>query len=122
MTADMADESLPRHRSADLFLRPGVRPWPAALNAEISQSDRGGRPVHWSASRRCITRTQAPPAPMAEHLQPGGTARGARARAQSLSRGSASRPRRHDRCDVIGKTREQIRSLHFRRDRDWLQS
>ena len=24
--------------------------------------------------------------------------------------------------DLIGKTREQIRSLHFRRDRDWLQS
>ena len=24
--------------------------------------------------------------------------------------------------DVIGKTREQIRSLHFRRDRDWLRS
>jgi hypothetical protein len=23
---------------------------------------------------------------------------------------------------LIGKTREQIRSLHFRRDRDWLQS
>jgi hypothetical protein len=23
---------------------------------------------------------------------------------------------------VVGKTREQIRSLHFRRDRDWLQS
>jgi hypothetical protein len=24
--------------------------------------------------------------------------------------------------DLVGKTREQIRSLHFRRDRDWLQS
>jgi hypothetical protein len=24
--------------------------------------------------------------------------------------------------DLIGHTREQIRSLHFRRDRDWLQS
>jgi hypothetical protein len=24
--------------------------------------------------------------------------------------------------DMVGKTREQIRSLHFRRDRDWLQS
>jgi hypothetical protein len=24
--------------------------------------------------------------------------------------------------DLIGRTREQIRSLHFRRDRDWLQS
>ena len=24
--------------------------------------------------------------------------------------------------DLIGKTHEQIRSLHFRRDRDWLQS
>jgi hypothetical protein len=24
--------------------------------------------------------------------------------------------------DLIGKTREQIRALHFRRDRDWLQS
>jgi hypothetical protein len=24
--------------------------------------------------------------------------------------------------DLIHKTREQIRSLHFRRDRDWLQS
>jgi hypothetical protein len=24
--------------------------------------------------------------------------------------------------DLIGKTREQLRSLHFRRDRDWLQS
>ncbi|MFZ0972732.1 MAG: hypothetical protein WAN22_10945 [Solirubrobacteraceae bacterium] len=24
--------------------------------------------------------------------------------------------------DLIGKTREQIRSLHFRRDRDWLRS
>jgi hypothetical protein len=24
--------------------------------------------------------------------------------------------------DVLGKTREQLRSLHFRRDRDWLQS
>jgi hypothetical protein len=24
--------------------------------------------------------------------------------------------------DRIGKTREQLRSLHFRRDRDWLQS
>jgi hypothetical protein len=24
--------------------------------------------------------------------------------------------------DVVGKTREQLRSLHFRRDRDWLQS
>jgi hypothetical protein len=24
--------------------------------------------------------------------------------------------------DLIGKTREEIRSLHFRRDRDWLQS
>jgi hypothetical protein len=24
--------------------------------------------------------------------------------------------------DVGGKTREQLRSLHFRRDRDWLQS
>ena len=23
---------------------------------------------------------------------------------------------------LIGKTREQLRSLHFRRDRDWLQS
>jgi hypothetical protein len=23
--------------------------------------------------------------------------------------------------DLIGKTREQLRSLHFRRDRDWLQ-
>jgi hypothetical protein len=24
--------------------------------------------------------------------------------------------------DLLGKTRAQIRSLHFRRDRDWLQS
>ena len=24
--------------------------------------------------------------------------------------------------DLIGKTREQFRSLHFRRDRNWLQS
>jgi hypothetical protein len=24
--------------------------------------------------------------------------------------------------DLVGTTREQIRSLHFRRDRDWLQS
>jgi hypothetical protein len=24
--------------------------------------------------------------------------------------------------DLIGKTREQLRSLHFRRDRDWRQS
>ena len=24
--------------------------------------------------------------------------------------------------DLVGKTREQLRSLHFRRDRDWLQS
>jgi hypothetical protein len=24
--------------------------------------------------------------------------------------------------DLIGRTREQIRSLHFARDRDWLQS
>jgi hypothetical protein len=24
--------------------------------------------------------------------------------------------------DLIGKTRAQLRSLHFRRDRDWLQS
>jgi hypothetical protein len=24
--------------------------------------------------------------------------------------------------DLIGKTREQLRTLHFRRDRDWLQS
>ena len=24
--------------------------------------------------------------------------------------------------DLIGKTREQLRSLHFRPDRDWLQS
>ena len=24
--------------------------------------------------------------------------------------------------DLIGKTREQLQSLHFRRDRDWLQS
>ena len=24
--------------------------------------------------------------------------------------------------DLVGNTREQIRSLHFRRDRDWLQS
>jgi hypothetical protein len=24
--------------------------------------------------------------------------------------------------DLIGKTEEQLRSLHFRRDRDWLQS
>jgi hypothetical protein len=24
--------------------------------------------------------------------------------------------------DLIGKTREQLRSLHFRTDRDWLQS
>jgi hypothetical protein len=24
--------------------------------------------------------------------------------------------------DFIGKSREQLRSLHFRRDRDWLQS
>ena len=24
--------------------------------------------------------------------------------------------------DLIGKTREQLRSLHFLRDRDWLQS
>ena len=24
--------------------------------------------------------------------------------------------------DLIGKTREQIRALHFRRDRDWLRS
>jgi hypothetical protein len=27
-----------------------------------------------------------------------------------------------DEHDLIGKTREQLRSLHFRRDRDWLQS
>jgi hypothetical protein len=46
------------------------------------------------------------------------------------------RPRRHSRrdgslvrdevlvCerDLIGKTREELRSLRFRRDRDWLQS
>jgi hypothetical protein len=25
-------------------------------------------------------------------------------------------------ADLIGRTREQSRSLHFRRDRDWLQS
>ena len=24
--------------------------------------------------------------------------------------------------DLLGKSREQLRSLHFRRDRDWLQS
>jgi hypothetical protein len=24
--------------------------------------------------------------------------------------------------DLLGKTREELRSLHFRRDRDWLQS
>ena len=24
--------------------------------------------------------------------------------------------------DLVGKTRDEIRSLHFRRDRDWLQS
>jgi hypothetical protein len=24
--------------------------------------------------------------------------------------------------DLVGQTREAIRSLHFRRDRDWLQS
>ena len=24
--------------------------------------------------------------------------------------------------DLVAKTREQIQSLHFRRDRDWLQS
>jgi hypothetical protein len=24
--------------------------------------------------------------------------------------------------DLIGKTRQQLRSLHFRRDRDWLRS
>jgi hypothetical protein len=24
--------------------------------------------------------------------------------------------------DLIGKTRQQLRSLHYRRDRDWLQS
>jgi hypothetical protein len=24
--------------------------------------------------------------------------------------------------DLVGKTREQLRALHFRRDRDWLQS
>ena len=24
--------------------------------------------------------------------------------------------------DLVGRTREQIRSLHFRRDRDWLRS
>ena len=24
--------------------------------------------------------------------------------------------------DLVGKTQSQIRSLHFRRDRDWLQS
>jgi hypothetical protein len=24
--------------------------------------------------------------------------------------------------DLLGRTREQIRSLHFRRDRDWLES
>jgi len=24
--------------------------------------------------------------------------------------------------DLIGKTREELRSVHFRRDRDWLQS
>jgi hypothetical protein len=24
--------------------------------------------------------------------------------------------------DLVGRSREQIRSLHFRRDRDWLQS
>ena len=24
--------------------------------------------------------------------------------------------------DLVGKTRQAIRSLHFRRDRDWLQS
>jgi hypothetical protein len=24
--------------------------------------------------------------------------------------------------DLVGKTRDQLRSLHFRRDRDWLQS
>jgi hypothetical protein len=24
--------------------------------------------------------------------------------------------------DLLGKTREEIRALHFRRDRDWLQS
>jgi transposase len=26
------------------------------------------------------------------------------------------------RRDLIGKTREQLRAVHFRRDRDWLQS
>ena len=25
-------------------------------------------------------------------------------------------------ADFIGKTRQQLRSVHFRRDRDWLQS
>jgi hypothetical protein len=24
--------------------------------------------------------------------------------------------------DLLGKSRDQLRSLHFRRDRDWLQS
>ena len=24
--------------------------------------------------------------------------------------------------DLLGKTRDELRSLHFRRDRDWLQS
>jgi hypothetical protein len=25
-------------------------------------------------------------------------------------------------ADLLGKTRQQLRSLHFRRDRDWLRS
>jgi hypothetical protein len=25
-------------------------------------------------------------------------------------------------ADLIGKTQDELRSLHFRRDRDWLQS
>ena len=27
-----------------------------------------------------------------------------------------------DKGDLLGKTHEQLRSLHFHRDRDWLQS
>ena len=30
--------------------------------------------------------------------------------------------RRSHKGDLVGKTRDQIRALHFRRDRDWLQS
>jgi hypothetical protein len=33
------------------------------------------------------------------------------------------RPQRRKRLtDLIGKTQAELRSLHFRRDRDWLQS